>query len=175
VKVIHPTDLAEIQTVKAQWHLPMIPSCRTRESAVATNKFKEGHGSYPARLQQICFTMIRVRLLWMAMLTMNRPKFKLQKCLIEAALGAKFEIRFHNMLPHIKSFVFFCNLVDILHTGPAAAATKIKIQILGFLSHHREIIPPIGIQFGKIQFSDGARKTAVFSRVCFSFQRMGAV
>ena len=37
------------------------------------------------------------------------------------------------MLPHFKSFVFFCNLVDILHAGPAAAATKIKIEIRRFL------------------------------------------
>ncbi len=28
--MIHPNDLAEIQTVKAQWQLPMNPSCRTR-------------------------------------------------------------------------------------------------------------------------------------------------
>jgi hypothetical protein len=37
--------------------LPMNPSCRTpRKSAVATlaQKFKEWHGSYAARLQQIC-------------------------------------------------------------------------------------------------------------------------
>jgi hypothetical protein len=54
------------QTVKAQRHLPMSPSCRTRERPVATNKIEEGFGSYAARLQQICFTMIR--LLWIAMM-----------------------------------------------------------------------------------------------------------
>jgi hypothetical protein len=73
--MIHPTDLVENQTVKAERHLPMNPSCRTRESPVATNKFKEGVGSYAARLQQLCFTTIR--LLWIAMM-MKRPKFKIK-------------------------------------------------------------------------------------------------
>jgi hypothetical protein len=51
----------------------------------------------------------------------------------EAALGATFENLFGNKHPDIKYFIFFCNLVNILHAGPAAAATKIKIQIRGFL------------------------------------------
>ena len=51
----------------------------------------------------------------------------------EAALGATFEIRFGKKHPDVKYFIFFCNLVNILHAGPAAAATKIKIQIRGFL------------------------------------------
>ena len=50
-----------------------------------------------------------------------------------AALGATFEILFGGIHPHVKYFVFFCNLVNILHAGPAAAATEIKIQIRGFL------------------------------------------
>ncbi len=62
-------------TVKAQRHLPMNPSCRTRESAVATNKFKERHGSYAARLRQLCFTTIR---LLCTAIMMKRPKFKIQ-------------------------------------------------------------------------------------------------
>jgi hypothetical protein len=37
------------------------------------------------------------------------------------------------MLPHLKYFVFFCNIVNILHAGPAAAATKIKVQTRRFL------------------------------------------
>ncbi len=52
----------------------------------------------------------------------------------EAALGAKFEILFHKMLPRVKYFVFYCNLVKILHAGPTAAATKIKVQIRGLLN-----------------------------------------
>ena len=51
----------------------------------------------------------------------------------EAALGATFEILFGKKHPDVKYFIFFCNLVNILHAGPAAAATKIKIQIRGFL------------------------------------------
>jgi hypothetical protein len=33
---------------------------------------------------------------------------------------------------NVKCFVFFCNLVNILHAGPAAA-TKVKIEIRGYL------------------------------------------
>jgi hypothetical protein len=74
-----PTDLVENQTVKAQRHLSMNPSCQTRESAVATNKFKEGHGSYAARLQQLCFTTIRLLCTAIHKRTMmKRPKFKIQ-------------------------------------------------------------------------------------------------
>ncbi len=63
VEMIHPNDLAEIQTVKDQRrHLPMNPTCRIRESAVAQHKLKERHGSYMATLQQICYTPIRVGL-----------------------------------------------------------------------------------------------------------------
>jgi hypothetical protein len=89
VKMIHPTDLVENQTVKAQRHLPMNPSCRTRERPVATdlNRFEERH----------------------------------------------LKILFGNKHPNVKYFIFFCNLVNILHAGPAAAATKIQIQIRGFL------------------------------------------
>jgi hypothetical protein len=49
------------------------------------------------------------------------------KSVTEAALGAKFEILFHKMLPRVIYFVFYRNLVNILHAGPAAAATKIKV------------------------------------------------
>jgi hypothetical protein len=49
----------------------------------------------------------------------------------QAALGPKFETLFQKMLTHVKYFVFFCNLVNILHAGPAA--TQVKIQIQGFL------------------------------------------
>jgi hypothetical protein len=51
----------------------------------------------------------------------------------EAALGATFEILFGDKHPHVKYFLFFCNLVSILHAGPASTATEIKIQIRGFL------------------------------------------
>ena len=50
-----------------------------------------------------------------------------------AALGATFEFLFGVLHPRVKYFVLFCNLVHILHAGPAAAATEIKIQIRGFL------------------------------------------
>jgi hypothetical protein len=91
--------------------------CRTRESAIANRKLKVRHGSYAARLQQICFTTIRIRLLWTAMLTMKRPKFNIQ-----------------NPSAFTRSiFRIFLHLVNILHDGPAAPATKIKIQIRGFL------------------------------------------
>ena len=61
----------------------------------------------------------------------NDAKVQTTKSQIQAALGAKFESLFVKMLNNIKYFVFFCNLVDILHVGPAA--TKVKIQIRGFL------------------------------------------
>jgi hypothetical protein len=51
----------------------------------------------------------------------------------EAALGATFENLFGNKHPHVKCFIIFCNLVNILHAGPATAATNIKIQMRGFL------------------------------------------
>ena len=128
----HPTDLVENQTVKAQRHHPMNPSCRTRESAVATNRFEERYGSYAARLQQICFTMIR--LLWIAMM-IKMLKFKIQNPRQRLLSGQRlnFEILFGKKHPDVQYFIFFSNLVNILHAGPAAAATKIKIQIRGFL------------------------------------------
>ncbi len=57
----------------------------------------------------------------------EEAKVQNTQSMTEAALGAKFENLFHKMPPHLKYFVFFCNLVNILHAGPAAAATKIKI------------------------------------------------
>jgi hypothetical protein len=64
----------------------------------------------------------------------EEAKIQKTKSQTEAALGATFEILFgKEQHPHVKYFVFFCNLVNILHAGPAAAATKIKIQIRGFL------------------------------------------
>jgi hypothetical protein len=52
----------------------------------------------------------------------EEAKVQNTESLTEAALGAKFEILFHKMLPHVNYFVFFGNLVNILHAGPAAAA-----------------------------------------------------
>ena len=65
----------------------------------------------------------------------NDEETKVQntKAQTEAALGATFEILFGKKHPDVKYVIFFCNLVNILHAGPAAAATKIKIQIRGFL------------------------------------------
>jgi hypothetical protein len=44
-----------------------------------------------------------------------------------------FEILFGKKHPDVQYFIFFSNLVNILHAGPTAAATKVKIQIRGFL------------------------------------------
>jgi hypothetical protein len=63
----------------------------------------------------------------------EEAKVQNTKSRTEAALEAKFEILFQKILPHVKYFVFSCNLVNILHAGLAAAATKAKIQIRGFL------------------------------------------
>jgi hypothetical protein len=63
----------------------------------------------------------------------EEAKVQNTKSQTEAALRAMFENLFGNKLPDVKYFVFFCNLVNILHAGPAAEATKIKIQIRGFL------------------------------------------
>jgi hypothetical protein len=129
--MIHPTDLVENQTftVKAQRHLPMNPSCRTRQSPVATNKFKGRHGSYAARLQQLCFTTIR--LLWIAMM-MKRPKFKIQNPRQRLLSGQRLKICLERSFQTLSTLSFSATL-SILHAGPAAAATKIKIQIRGFL------------------------------------------
>ncbi len=61
------------------------------------------------------------------------------KSQIEAALGIKFENLFQKMLPCIKYFVLLCNLVNVLHAGPAAAATQVKSQIQGFLQLGKNI------------------------------------
>jgi hypothetical protein len=70
----------------------------------------------------------------------EEAKVQNTKSLTAAALGAKFEILFPKMLPHVNDFVFFSNLVFILHAGPAAAATKIKIQIRCFLQLGKPIL-----------------------------------
>ncbi len=67
------------------------------------------------------------------------------KSQIESALDAKFEGLFEKMLGNIKYFVLLCNLVQILQDGHAAA-TKVKIQIRGFL------------QSGKVRSSPGAER-----------------
>jgi hypothetical protein len=118
------TDMAESQTVKAQLH--------PRERAVANRKLKERHGSYAARLQQICFTTIRIRLLCESVdgdADNEEAKVQNTTSQTEAALGAKFEILSRKKHPDVKCFVLFYNLVNILH-----AATKAKIQIGVFLS-----------------------------------------
>jgi hypothetical protein len=56
----------------------------------------------------------------------NDEEAKVQntKSQTEAALGATFELLFGKKHPDVKYFIFFCSLVNILHAGPAAAATK---------------------------------------------------
>ena len=63
----------------------------------------------------------------------EEAKIQNMKSQTKAALGATFEFLFGVLHPRVKYFVLFCNLVHILHAGPAAAATEIKIQIRGFL------------------------------------------
>jgi hypothetical protein len=63
----------------------------------------------------------------------DEAKVQDTKSQTEAAFGGTFELLFENKHPDVKYFIFFCTLVNILHAGPAAAATKIKIQIRGFL------------------------------------------
>ena len=53
----------------------------------------------------------------------NDAKEQNVKSQIEAALSAKFESLFGKKLFIVKYFVFFCNLVNIMLTGPAAATT----------------------------------------------------
>ena len=59
------------------------------------------------------------------------PLFRSIKSQLHAALGSKFEIMFGNLFSSVSYFVIFCNLINILDVGPAA--TKVKIQIRGFL------------------------------------------
>ncbi len=64
----------------------------------------------------------------------GETKVQNTKSQTEAALGATFEILFGKKHTDVKYyFILFCNLVNILHAGPAAAATKFKIQTRGFL------------------------------------------
>ena len=53
------------------------------------------------------------------------------KSQLQATLGAKFETLFQKMCSEVSYFVIFCNLVNFMHVAPAA--TKVKIQIRGFL------------------------------------------
>ena len=82
----------------------------------------------------------------------------------EAVLGPKFENLFQKMRLNVGYFVCFCNLVNILHAGPAA--TQVKIQIQGFLRLRKATA---------LTGRDGAEKTTVRSRVCVSFRRVGAM
>jgi hypothetical protein len=62
---------------------------------------------------------------------MKRPKLKIQnprQRLLSSSLWATIEILFGKKHPDVKYFIFFCNLVNVLHAGPAAAATK-KIKL----------------------------------------------
>ncbi len=52
---------------------------------------------------------------------------------MEAALGPTFEFLFGKLFGKVWIFVIFCNLVNVLDLAPAAAATKVKIQIWCFL------------------------------------------
>jgi hypothetical protein len=63
----------------------------------------------------------------------NDEETKVQntKSQTEAALGkvgATFEILFGKKHPDVKYFILFCNLVNLLHAGPAAAATKSRFK-----------------------------------------------
>jgi hypothetical protein len=75
---------------------------------------------------------ITTNLLHNDVMTCNADDVQNIKSQIEAALGIKFENLSQKMLPCIKYFVLLCNLVNVLHAGPAAAATQVKSQIQGF-------------------------------------------
>ena len=58
-------------------------------------------------------------------------KIQNTKSQLQAALGANFENLFQKMSSCVSYFVIFCNLVNFMHVAPAA--TKVKLQIRGFL------------------------------------------
>ena len=86
----------------------------------------------------------------------------------QAALGPKFENLFQKMLTHVKYFVFFCNLVNILHAGPAA--TQVKIQIQGFLQLEKNTALTALNKLLRPPESESR-----LTRVCVSFRRVGAL
>jgi hypothetical protein len=99
--MIHPTDLVENQTVKAQRHLLM--NCRTRESAVTppsqrTNSRKGMDLTRRYTLQSLLHNDSA------SMDCDNDEKAKVQntKSQTEAALGATFEILFGKKHPDVK-------------------------------------------------------------------------
>jgi hypothetical protein len=77
----------------------------------------------------------------------EEAKVKNTKSQTEAAIGVTFEILFGKKHPDVKYVIFFCNLVNILHAGPTAAATKIKIQIRGFLQLEKTLLQPRSINY----------------------------
>jgi hypothetical protein len=137
-KVIHPNDQAKIETVKAQWHLLMNPSCRKQI------------------LGQTWVLRCEIR-------------FKIHKFQLEAALGAKFESLFGKMMINVKYFVFFCNLVNILHVGPAThhaeSSDKSQDSNPGFPLNRKR------------HGTDSARNIAVcyLVCVCIYFRKVGAL
>ncbi len=60
---------------------------------------------------------------------------------MEAALGANIEVLFQKLFVEVSHFVMFCNFVDILDVALqlAPAASKVKIEIRGFLQMKRTI------------------------------------
>jgi hypothetical protein len=129
VPVIHPTGLAKIQKViqvgKALRFLP----CRPHKSA----KHKIKGNAWVLRGEVTKHLLHND-----ASIEFNGDDdAKVQNKKSQAAFGAnnsagKFESLLGKMLINVTYFVSFCNLVSILHVGPAAA-TKVKIQIRGFL------------------------------------------
>jgi hypothetical protein len=127
--MIHPTDVVENQTVRAQRHLPMnsrIPSCRPRNRPVATNKFKERYGSYAARLQQVCFTTIR--LLWTAIMMTKRPKFKILNPRQRLLSGQRLKFYLETCIHALSTLSFSATLSTSCMLGLQQQQEKIKIQ-----------------------------------------------
>ncbi len=157
--MIHSTDLVANQTVKAHRHLPMNPSCRTRERPVATNKLKEWHGSCAARLQQLCFTTIQ--LLWIAMMMMKmmRPKFKIQdprQRLLNVSNSVWRDACTREVL--------YLLLQPCRHPACWACSS----------SNNNQDSNPGFSQIGTIHSCNGACKI-IQTRISFSFRNMGAV
>jgi hypothetical protein len=146
VKLIHPTDLAEYQTVKAHWLSGIFQCIRAVGRKRRRNKKIQGkawilRGEITTNLLHNASDPASIDV------DADDEDAKIQntKSLTKAALGAKFEILYRNLHPQVNFFLFFGNLVNILHAGPVSAATKITIQIRGFL------------QLGKQKTTDGAR------------------
>jgi hypothetical protein len=114
--MIHPTDLVENQTVKAQLHLPMNPPSDESELPDTRKpRCKERiQGKAWILRGEITTTLLHNDSASMDCENEEEAKVQNTKSQTEAALGATFDILFGNKRPDVKYFIFFCNLVNIL-------------------------------------------------------------